>query len=573
MTTRSQEGTKNSVPNDNNAANAANLPATQILVDDTDSPTASLPTQDRNPRLGNIQSTEQDADAPNALNGRDDDNNNLSDSFHRRIHDEQQQQQQHHHQQQQEASRSFILGAESMCEEWIPASQRTSAGWSYSEGDEVNVPETTLPGDAQYSQIDAATAAAGGVGGRGDVAAQQQLQALLRQHYGPGGYTIIAHKPQRKGVKERYPALQHRQQGDEQSVMPSVGQPTPGAGADCDGEGNGERGEMSSMSPPSSGRAAAKNLDKTAGAGGGGGVEGARMMPTPQQQQHGSSAAQRNLTPEEKQAIEGRKQAALARRAEREEQQQQQQRSSKVARNLYFGGDVTTQQHHHQQQQQQQQLPNQPNPAPQQQPQPRSSPASTLGPTQAQRAEENRQRALTIRQNKLMEEAVALAHAVLASQPPPSANSGSGSSSGGIVMPANLTGWKARIEQDVRKIITAQRYSAHGTPSTSQLSTPPQTGTNSAPAPAPTSGGGASQLSPEQRQRVEENKQRALQRQRDKIEQSVAGFFNAAMQRAQHEVALAARARAAATQRAPQQRQQQRQQQQQPIDQTFTRFL
>jgi hypothetical protein len=452
-----------------------------------------------------------------------------SDSFHRRIHED-------YHHQHQIPSRSVALGEESF-EDWAPASlQRPSGksagGWSYSEGDEVNVPETSLSLDAQFSQIEAAA-------NDGDVAAQQQLKVLLEQRYGPGGYTIIskktAGKPTRKPVDKRYPMPIHQTQ-QPMSPQPSVCQPMPPA-------------------PPAS-----FAMPKSGGAGAG------TSVPTPHHTNPGDSSVQRNLTPEEKQAMEGRKKAALARRMELESE-----RAKKVvARNLNF--DANTHQVQQYQQQQGMQPLLQPPTAQNivvqaQAPLPNittTAATTALNPSQAQRAEANRQRALNIRQNKLMEEAVALAHAALAALPPSGGGGGGGAPSG---IPPNLIGRKARIEEDVRNLLSAQRYSSHDTHSSataSQLSPPPTAGGNASGA-----SGIGSQLSPEQRQRIEANRQRALQRQKDKIEHGLVAFTNAAMQRAQYERGSFFSSAVPTGQ----QRQQLQRQQQQASDQMALRFL
>jgi hypothetical protein len=518
MGTRSSRGNKSAASSQKEDGPTlpagATLPATEPQVD-FGSPTACLPSQDRQcPRNVQIQSGTEEAAAAAGKEIN-------SDSFHRRIHEDYQHQHLPLQQQGNLFPESFLPGAEnSIGEEWIPASaqQHSTGGWSYSEGDEVNLPEASLPGDAQFSQIDGETGAE--TEDRAAAAADQQhLQLLVRQRYGPG-YTIIAQrKSKRKPVQERYPA--YRQHQTNYSMMESVCQPTPPR----DGGGNG--GGLISLSPPGTDDAGADKNTRGDKIYNNGGIGGERMsMPTPQQLNFsGNSAAQRNLTPEEKEAIEGRKQAALARRAELERE-----RGNKVARrNLNFGGGWSAGNVHHQQQQVAPALV-----PPMQIQNAQPLPSSALNPAQAQRAEENRQRALRIRQNKLMVEAVALAHAVLASNPSSSGGDGSGEATN-----LHLSGWKAKIKHDVRKLITAQRHSAHITSSSaspSPLSTPP---------PPPAAGAATAtssdsrQITPEQRQRAEENRQKALQRQMEKVEQRVAAFLDDAMQRAQNEKAAA----------------------------------
>jgi len=580
MRARSSRGNKSDAPSQKGDSStlpaAASLPATQPQVD-TGSPTATLPSQDLQcPRNVQTQSATEKvaaAGAPAPATAGKDIN---SESFHRRIHEDHQHQHHHPHQRGHLPSENLIPGVEhSIGEEWIPASaqhtqQHSAGGWSYSEGDDVNVPETNLPKDARFSQIDGTTGATGATGagiedGGNAVAAQQHVQSVVRQRYGPE-YKIIAQEgPQRKPVQERYPAYRQQQQ-QEYSMMDSVCQPTPdaaaGGGAAAAATGGGGGGEL--ISAPASAAAAA-----TAAASAGAdkvtkdnrvyndnGLEEARManMPTPQQVYFsGNSAAQRNLTPEEKEAIEGRKQAALARRGELERE-----RGNKVARILQFGGGYNVSNPRNQQQQQQQGAPAL---APPEQIQAQPLPFSALNPAPAQRVEENRQRALNIRQNKLMEEAVALAHVELASNPSTSGGSGGGGKS------TDVSGWKARIKQDIRKLITAQRHGAHLTSSSaspSPLSTPSAGTGGAGTGGGSTGGGGGRQLTPEQRQRAEENRQKALQRQMDKVEERVAAFLNAGMQRAQNEKAAGAGATAARVQQ---------QQRQSNDDQMFRRFL
>ena len=375
---------------------------------------------------------------------------------------------------------------------------------------------------------------------RGNAISPEQQQMLL-QKFAAEYQKNLAGKVARprKGVQDRYPMYQQQQ---EHSLMPSVAQPSPPPGEHA----------VDQMKSPNAGGGGAAGGFVT-----GGGREGARLMPTPQQIIPGSSALQRNITPEEREAMEGRKKAALARKAEVEQQRK------KVARNLQFegvgaGATINTNSHDGA-------INNQGNLS--YQPwQPPAAGASgvqnlstqfpsipTLSPAQAQHAEQNRQRALDIRLNKLMEDAVELAHLILASQSSGSTGSGGGGGSG--------SGLRAILERNVRKVLTEKRHTHRSTLSSgaspSHLSTPSHPGAGGS------GGSSSSQLTPEQRQRMEQNKQRALQIQNDKIEQGVREFFSTAMQRAQREVAMRQQA-GAGTGGAQQQRQQ---------DQMAHRFL
>ena len=135
-------------------------------------------------------------------------------------------------------------------------------------------------------------------------------------------------------------------------------------------------------------------------------------------------------------------------------------------------------------------------------------------------------------------------------------------SPGGVVT-TNLTTWRNKIEEDVRKVIIARRPHPPIAGMAGGLSSqggslslsPPQVGGS----PLGTTQGGqlygsqggvntdsqigsqAPPLTPQQRQRAEANRQRALQRQQQKVEEDVAKFMNEAMEEAKKEKEIAKR--------------------------------
>lgn len=447
------------------------------------------------------------------------------------------------------------LFQESIGEGWHPLPDGTAsttaggtAGWSFSDGDDVNIPESTLPADAGHSQV----------------AVESFPGTKRRQDFFPqrGGHHL--------GVRLRY--QQYHPYNQDESTLPSVAQPLPteplvgsnaAAAAQVEERNTLLEAGVGGMPPPQTaqvpqngGVPAAVPLHQQPGVvprevppttmpQQAPAMHAMHGLPTPQNGTNfppGSSAAHRVLSPEEKQLVESKKKAALARRAEIENNRR------KTARTLFFGaeGNPNNSQNYQQTQQAamptqqqstqhaQQQGPHIPHampaggpPSQHAQQAPQEMPAMQQPtPSQVQRAEENRQKALAKRREKLMEQAVTMSHAIITSP-------------GGVVA-ENVLSWKQKIQGDIRKVIIAARH-------------PPLTGvvpsplTSPSPSPAglahtvigagPLGSGSSSQpppLTPEQRQRAEANRQRALHRQEQRVEEDVAAFMNAAMQHARN---------------------------------------